>query len=58
VLVRKEWLKVRAMQVTEVVIEEVDLLEEIRKLDTKDNKVIKAIEEIKQTEVKILRDKE
>jgi len=58
VLVRKEWLKVRAMQVTEVVIEEVDLLEEIRKLDTKDNKVIKAIEEIKQTGVKILRDKE
>ena len=57
-LVRKEWLKVRAMQVTEVVIEEVDLLEEIRKLDTKDNKVIKAIEEIKQTGVKILRDKE
>ena len=46
------------MQVTEVVIEEVDLLEEIRKLDTKDNKVIKAIEEIKQTGVKILRDKE
>jgi len=58
VLVRKEWLKVRAMQVTEVVIEEVDLLEEIRKLDTKDNKVIKAIEKIKQTGVKILRDKE
>jgi len=58
VLVRKEWLKVRAMQVTEVVIEEVDLLEEIRKLDTKDNKVIKTIEEIKQTGVKILRDKE
>jgi len=58
VLVRKEWLKVRVMQVTEVVIEEVDLLEEIRKLDTKDNEVIKAIEEIKQTGVKILRDKE
>jgi len=58
VLVRKEWLKVRVMQVTEVVIEEVDLLEEIRKLDTKDNKVIKAIEKIKQTGVKILRDKE
>ena len=57
-LVRKEWLKVRAMQVTEVVIEEVDLLEEIRKLDTKDNEVIKAIEEIKQTGVKILGDKE
>ena len=48
----------RAIQVTEVVIKEVDLLEEIRKLDAKDNEVIKAIEEIKQVEVKILRDKE
>ena len=48
----------RAIQVTEVVIKEVDLLEEIRKLGAKDNEVIKAIEEIKQVEVKILRDKE
>jgi len=31
----------------EVVIKEVNLLEEIRKSDTKDDEVIKAIEEIK-----------
>ena len=37
----------RATQVIEVVIEGVDLLEEIRKLDMKDNKVIKAVEEMK-----------
>jgi len=43
---------------TEIVIKEVDLLEEIRKLDMKDDKVIKAVEEIKQAGVKILRDEE
>ena len=48
----------RVMQVIEVVIEEVNLLEKIRKSNAKDNKVIKAIEKIKQAEVKMLRDKE
>jgi len=38
---------VRVTQVIEVVIRGVDLLEEIRKLDVKDNKVIKAVEEMK-----------
>ena len=47
VLVKKKWLEVRAMQVTEVVIEEVDLLEKIRKSEAKDNKVIKAVEKMK-----------
>ena len=51
-LVKKEWLEVRATQVMEVVIEGVDLLEEIRKSDAKDNKVIKAVEKIKQAEWK------
>ena len=48
----------RVTQVIKVVIEEVNLLEKIRKSNAKDNKVIKAIEEIKQAEVKMLRDKE
>ena len=42
----------------EVVIEEVDLLEKIRKLKVKDDKVIKVVEEIKQAGVKMLRDEE
>ena len=58
VLVKKEWLEVRVTQVIEVVIEEVDLLEEIRKSDTKDDKVIKAVEGMKWAEVKMLRDEE
>ena len=57
-LVKKECLEVRVTQVTEVVIKGVDLLEEIRKSDAKDNEVIKAVEEMKQAGVKILRDKE
>jgi len=44
--------------VIEVVIEEVDLLEKIRKLKVKDDKVIKVVEEIKQAGVKMLRDEE
>jgi len=57
-LLKREWLKVRAMQVVEVVIERVDLLDKIRNLKAKDDEVVKAVEEIKQVEVKMLRDKE
>jgi len=56
--VKKECLEVRVIQVTEVVIKEVDLLEEIRKSDAKDDEVIKAVEEMKQAGVKMLRDGE
>ena len=58
VLVKKEWLEVRAMQVAEIVIEGIDFLEKIRKLEAKDDEMIKAVEEMKQAEVKMLRDKE
>jgi len=58
VLVKKKLLEVKAIQMTEVVIEKVDLLEEIRKLDAKDNEVIKVVEKIKQAGVKMLRDEE
>ena len=58
VLVKKKQLEIRATQVTEVVIEEIDLLEKIRKSEAKDNKIVKAIEKMKQVDIKILRDKE
>ena len=38
-------------------MEEIDLLEKVRQSKVKDNKVVKAIKEIKQTGVKILRNK-
>jgi len=40
------------------VVEKVDLLEKMRQSKVKDNKVIKAVKEIKQAGIKMLRDKE
>ena len=51
-------MEVRTVQVVEVVFKEVNLLEKIRKPEVKDDKVVKAVEEIKQAKVKMLRDKE
>ena len=55
-LVRPEWL--RKVQVEEVLIKGVDILEKIRKSKTKDDEVVKMVEEMKKEEVKMLRDKE
>jgi len=37
---------------------EEEIIEEIKKSEAKDNKVIKVVEEIKKAEVKVLRNKE
>ena len=55
-LMKPEWLEVRRVETVEIIVNGVDLLEEIRKSKVKDDKVVKAIEEMKQTEVKMLRD--
>ena len=55
---KPEWLKVRRTETVEVIIEGVNLLEEVRKSKIKDNKVIKAVEEMKQAGVKVLRNEE
>jgi len=55
-LLKPEWVK--SIRTREVVVEEVDILEKIRKSEAKDDEVIKAVEEIKKAEVKMLRDKE
>jgi len=57
-LVKPEWLEVRRMEVVEIIVDGVDLLEEVRKSKVKDNKVVKAVEEIKRARVKILKDEE
>ena len=56
-LVKPEWLEVRRIERVEVIIEGVDLLEKVRKLKVKDNKVVKAVEEMKRAGVKMLKDK-
>jgi len=58
VLVKPEWLEVRKTKTVEVVIEEVDLLEEVRKSKINDDEVIKVVEEMKRAKVKMLRDEE
>jgi len=55
-LVKKEWLRKAGTE--EVLIEEVDLLEKVRKSKVQDDKVIKVVEEMKWVGVKMLRDKE
>jgi len=55
-LLKPEW--VRSIQVGEVIIEGIDILERIRKLEARDNKVVKVVEEMKKVGVKMLRDEE
>ena len=58
ILIKPKQLEVRRTEKIEIIVGEVDLLEEVRQSKVKDNKVVKAVEEMKQAGVKILRDKE
>jgi len=57
-LVKPKWLEVRRTEAVEIIVDRIDLLEEIRKSKVKDDKIVKAMEEIKRAGVKMLRDKE
>jgi len=57
-LVKPKWLEVRRTEAVEIIIDGVNLLEEVRKSKVKDDKVVKAVEKIKQVGVKMLRDEE
>ena len=57
-MVKPEWLEVKKAEVVEIIVDEVDLLEEVRKSKVKDDEVVKAVKEMKQAKVKMLRDKE
>ena len=46
------------MERVEVIVEGVDLLEKVRESKVKDDEVVKAVEEMKQVGVKMLRDEE
>ena len=47
----------RRTEGVKIIMKGVDLLEKVRQLRVKDNKVVKAIEKIKQAGIKMLRDK-
>ena len=55
-LIRREWLENKRTEKVEVIVEGVDLLEKIRQLKVRDDEVVKAVEEMKQAGVKVLRD--
>jgi len=57
-LVKSEWLEVRRMEKVEIIVEGVNLLEKVKQSKVKDDKVVKAVEEMKQARVKMLRDEE
>ena len=51
-------MEVRRTEKVEIIVEGIDLLEKVKWSKMKDNEVVKAVEEMKQTRVKMLRDKE
>ena len=57
-LVKPEQLEIRKTETVEIIVDGVDLLEEVRKSKIKDDEVVKAMEEMKRAEVKMLRDEE
>ena len=57
-LVKPKQLEIRKTEKVEIIIEGVDLFKKVKWSKVRDNKVVKAVEEMKQTGVKMLRDKE
>ena len=47
ILVKKEWLEAKRIRIVEVIIEGMDLLDKVRKCEARDDKVVKAVEEMK-----------
>ena len=46
-MVKLKWLEVRKTEKVEVIVEKVDLLEKVKQLKVKDDKMIKTMEEMK-----------
>jgi len=57
-LVKLKWLEVKRTKLVKIMVEGVNLLEKVKQSKVKNNKVVKAVEEIKQARVKMLRDEE
>ena len=60
VMLKKEWLRIRAIEKIQLLIERAkeEIIEKIKKLEIKDNKIVKVVEKMKKTEVKVLRNNE
>jgi len=60
VMLKKEWLEIRAVEKRQLLIEEAEeeIIEKIKKSETKDNKMVKIVEKMKKAEVKVLKNDE
>ena len=56
-MLKKEWLEIRVMEKEQLLIERAKekIIEKIKKLEVKDDNVVKAVEEMKKARVKVLR---
>ena len=59
VMLKKKWLEIRVMEKEQLLIERAkeEIIKKIKKLEAKDDEVIKTVEEIKKDRVKVLRNK-
>jgi len=59
-MLKRKWLEIRAIEKKQWLIKETeeDIIEKIKKSEVRDDKVIKAVEEIKKAGVKVLRNDE
>ena len=57
-LIKPEQLEARRIETVEIIVEIVDLLKKVKQSKVKDDEVVKAVEEMKQAGVKMLRDEE
>jgi len=59
-MLKKEWLEIRVMDRKQWLIKgaEEEIIEKIKKSEARDNEVIKVVEEMKKTGVKVLRNEE
>jgi len=57
VMLKKEWLEIRVVEKRQLLIEEAEeeIIEKIKKSETKDNKMVKIVEKMKKAEVKVLK---
>ena len=60
VMLKEEWLEIRVMEKEQLLIEKVEeeIIEKIKKSEAKNDKVVKVVEEMKKTGVKVLRNDE
>jgi len=57
IMLKKKWLEIRVMKKRQLLIEEVEeeIIEKIKKSEAKDDEIVKVVEKMKKTGVKILR---